>query len=191
MLYSDESKIQRISSRGMVYVRRGKNEKYIIRCTRPTVQGGGGGLMMWACMTAKGPGPIIRVDGHVNAKKYFDILTSIVEPYIDENMPIASILQHNNAPRHMAKTVCDKIEEMGLQVLPWPTRIPDLNPIENDLKELKSRVSYQKYANEDELWQAIQKKWNEMTENECENLFFSMRRRCQDVIREKGYPTHY
>ena len=40
----------------MVYVKRGKKEKYKICCTRPTVQGGGGGLMVWACMTAKGPG---------------------------------------------------------------------------------------------------------------------------------------
>ena len=30
-----------------------------------------------------------------------------------------------------------------------------------------------------------------MTANECKNLVFSMRRWCQEVIREKGYPTHY
>ena len=113
--------------------------------------------MVWACMTAKGLGPIIRVDGHVNAKKYIDILTNVVEPYVDENMPIASIFQHNNVPRHRAKTVCDKIEEMGLQILPWPAHSPDLNPIKNARKVLKTRISYQKYANEDELWQAVQK----------------------------------
>ena len=157
VLFSDESKIQRISSRGIVYVRRKKNKKYKICCTRPTVQGGGGGLMVWACMTAKGPGPIIRVDGHVNAKKYIDILTNVVEPYMDQNMPIASIFQHDNAPCHKAKTVCDKSKEMGLQVLPWPAQSPDLNPIENAWKVLKSRVSCQKYANVDELWQAVQK----------------------------------
>ena len=159
VLFSDESKIQRISSRGIVCVcvTPGKNKKYKIRCTRPTVQGGGGGLMMWACMTAKGLGPIIRVDGHVNAKKYIDILTNVVEPYMDKNMLIASIFQHDNAPRHLAKTVCDKIEEMGLQVLPWPAQSPGLNPIQNAWKVPKSRVSYQKYMNEDELWQAVQK----------------------------------
>ena len=80
---------------------------------------------------------------------------------------------------------------MGLKVLPWPTQSPDLNPIENAWKVLKNRVSSEKYANEDELWQAIQKKWKEMTANECENLVFSMRHRCQEVIEEKGYPTHY
>ena len=63
-----------------------------------TVQGGGDGLMVWACMTAKGLGPIVRVDGHVNAKKYIDILTNIVEPFMDDNMPISSMFQHDNAP---------------------------------------------------------------------------------------------
>ena len=99
-------------------MRRGKNEKYKIRCTRPTVPGGGDGLMVWACMTAKKPGPIVRVDGHVNAKKYIDILTNVVEPFMDDNMPISSMFQHDNAPCHKAKTVCGKIEEMGLEVLP-------------------------------------------------------------------------
>ena len=131
MLSSDESEIQRISSRGIVYVKHGKNNKYKIRGTRPTVHGGGGSLIVWACMTAKRPGPIIRVDSHVNAKKYIDILTNVVELYMDENMPIASIFQCDNAPCYKAKTVCNKIEEMGLQVLPWLAQSPDLNPIEN------------------------------------------------------------
>ena len=111
VLFSNKSEIQRISSCGIVYVRHGKNEKYKIRCTTPTVQGGGGGLMVWACMTAKGPGHIIRVDGNVNAKKYIDILTNVVEPFMDDNMPILSMFQHNNALCHKAKTVCAKIEE--------------------------------------------------------------------------------
>ena len=120
VLFSDKSKIQRISSCGIVYVRRGKNEKYKIRCTRPTVQGGGSGLVVWTCMTAKGPGPIVCVDGHVNAKKYIDILTNVVEPFMNDKMPISSMFQHNNVPCHKAKTVCAKIKEMGLEVLSWP-----------------------------------------------------------------------
>ena len=131
MLFSDESKIQRISSHGIVYVRHGKNEKYKIHCTRPTAQGGGGGLMVWAFMTAKGPGPIVCVDGHVNAKKYIDILTNVVESFMNDNMPISSMFQHDNVPCHKEKTVCAKIEEMGLEVLPWPVQSSDLNPIKN------------------------------------------------------------
>ena len=138
-------------------MRCGKNEKYKICYARPTVQGGGGGLMVWACMTAKGPGPIVHVDGHVNAKKYIDILTNVVEPFMDDNMLISSMFQHDNVPCHKAKTVCAKTEEMGLDVLPWPAQSMDLNPIKNAWKVLKNRVSSEKYVNEDELWQAVQK----------------------------------
>ena len=100
--------------------------------------------MVWACMTAKGPGPIVRVDGHVNSKKYIDILTNVVEPLMDDNMPISSMFQHDNAPCHKAKIVCAKIEEMGLEVLPWPAQSPDLKSIKNGWKVLKNRVSNKK-----------------------------------------------
>ena len=65
----------------------------------------------------------------------------------------------NTTTRHdtRQKTVCAKIEKMGLEVLPWPAQSPDLNPIENAWKVLKNRVAGEKYANEDELWQAVQK----------------------------------
>ena len=116
-----------------------------ICCTRPTVQGGGGGLMVWVCMTAKGPGPIICVDGHVNPKKYIGILTNVVEPFMDDNMPILSKFQHGNMSCHKEKTVCAKIEEMELEVLPWPAKSPDLNPIKNAWKVLKNHVSNEKY----------------------------------------------
>ena len=110
---------------------------------------------------------------------------------MDNNMPISSMFQHDNALCQRAKTVCAEIEELGLKLLPWPAQSPDLNPIENSWKVLKNRVFSEKYVNEDKLWQAVQKKWKEMTANGCENLVFSMRCRCQEIIREKAYPTHY
>ena len=98
--------------------------------------------MVWVCMAAKGPGPIY-VDGYDNAKPYMN----------EHNMPICSIYQHDKA-----KTVRDKIQELGLEVMPWPFQSPYVNPIENAWKYLKARVSTKKSTNEAKLWQVIEKK---------------------------------
>ena len=59
-------------------------------------------------------------------------------------MPISSMYQRDNAPCHMAKTVGDKIEELELEVMPWPAQSSDWNPIENVWKLLKARISTEK-----------------------------------------------
>ena len=66
---------------------------------------------------------------------------------MDNNMPISSMFQHDNALCQRAKTVCAEIE-MGLELLPWPAQSPDLNPIENSWKVLKNHVFSEKYVNE-------------------------------------------
>ena len=77
------------------------------------------------------------------------------------------------------KNFYDKIQELGLEVMPWPAQSPHLNPIENSWKLLKARISTEKCTNADELWQVIEKKWKEVSENECSNLFFFMKHKCQ------------
>jgi transposase len=42
------------------------------------------------------------------------------------------IYQHNG-PIHRARIISYWMEQEGIRVLPWPSRSPDLNPIENIL----------------------------------------------------------
>ena len=60
--------------------------------------------------------------------------------------------------------------------MPWPAQNPDLNPIENAWNLLKARIFIEKCTNVNELWQIIEKNWKEMSENECLNLVFFMKR---------------
>ncbi|CAH2002060.1 unnamed protein product [Acanthoscelides obtectus] len=42
-----------------------------------------------------------------------------------------NVLPHENARPHMARRTTDFIQEAGVNVLPWPSRSSDLNPIKH------------------------------------------------------------
>ncbi len=68
VLWSDETKINRIGSDGRVYTWKQKGEALSDRITTPTVKhGGGNNLMVWGCMGWEGVGKLIEVQGTMNA----------------------------------------------------------------------------------------------------------------------------
>ena len=75
----------------------------------------------------------------------------------------------------------------------WPTQSPDLNPIEHLWFHLKKQLSDHKtpLSRILELWERVEKEWEEIKPEECQNLIESMPRRNQAVIRAKGGYTKY
>ena len=61
VIFSDESKFMIHRSDGRVYVRRMASEEFSDRCAQKIVKHGGGGIMMWGCITANGVGLLWRV----------------------------------------------------------------------------------------------------------------------------------
>ena len=71
VLWSDETKINRIGSDGKVYTWKKKGEPLSDRTTTPTVKhGGGNNLMVWGCMGWNGVGKLEEVQGIMNAEQY-------------------------------------------------------------------------------------------------------------------------
>jgi len=68
-----------------------------------------------------------------------------------------------------------------------------LNPIEHLWSEVKRRLN--KFDSPPkgmlELWERIEKIWNEITPETCQNLINSMTRRVCEVIKAKGRWTKY
>jgi hypothetical protein len=133
VIFSDESKINRIGSDGRVWVWKRKKAGINDRTTTPTVKFGGGHVMIWGCMTAKGVGGFCRILGTMDAKLYVEILEGEFSDTLEKfnYSTDTTIFQHDNDPKHTAKLTTAWLEENFVEVLDWPAQSPDLNPIEH------------------------------------------------------------
>ena len=127
VIFTDESKFTHY--RMMVGLRRRVGEALLPECIAPTVTfGGGGGVMVWGALTARGPGLLKTVRGNLNGVRYIDILGDCMVPsahlhgYRDHY-----IFQDDNAPCHRARIVNEWKAENNISSLQWPAQ----NPIEN------------------------------------------------------------
>jgi transposase len=85
------------------------------------------------------------------------------------------------------------LDEQGVRTLPWPSKSPDLNPIEN----IWDRMTLIMYKNEfrpntvEQLQQKIVDTWHEISPEYTRELVSSMPRRLQMVIDNNSAMTKY
>lgn len=195
VIFSDETKINRFGSDGKKWCWCRDGESLQPRGVKQQRKGGGGSLMIWGCITAKGVGYICDIEGIMDQRLYKEILENeladTIEYYeLDEEK---IIYQHDNDPKHTAKSVQEHLKEQEFQVMLWPAQSPDVNPIENCWSYVKSKLySYEKPASGlRELWERVEKEWENIPKDYIDNLYESMPRRMQAVIKSKGYWTKY
>lgn len=192
VLFSDESKFNRICSDGISYVRRRVGEDLDPKCTSKTLKHGGGNVMVWGCFSINGVGPLRPINGIMDRFLYKDILEETMLPYAHECFGENNfIFQQDNDPKHTAKVVKEFFEEKKITLLPWPSQSPDLNPIENLWGIVKREISNSKPSNLKDLYNLVEKTWNNIKIDQCIRLVESMPKRCAKVIQNKGYWTKY
>jgi hypothetical protein len=195
VVWSDETKINRLGSDGRKWVWKKQGEGLSDRVVEGTVKFGGGNLMMWGCMLWEGPGFACKIDGKMDG----DLYIKIMQDELGESLayynkrPEEVIFQQDNDPKHNCKKAKEYFQSQDYQVLSWPAQSPDLNPIEHLWFHLKQKLGQYKTQPQGilELWERVQKEWDEIEPAVCQKLIESMPRRVEAVLKAKGGYTKY
>lgn len=192
VLFSDESTFNINNHAGNTYVRRFPGEEFSPKCIIPTIKHPTS-VMVWGCMSSRGVGRLHIISGMMNATKYIDVLQNKMlrsgkDLFGEESFQF----QDDNAPCHRAKLVKSWMETNGIIRLDWPAQSPDLNPIENLWNRISNIISRKKPTTKVTLIESLIDAWHHcITRDELEKLVNSMPKRCQLVIKNKGWPIKY
>lgn len=152
-------------------------------------------VMVWSCISPKGPGPIYFVEGTMRQDQYKKVLKDVYMPYV-KSLPLrpsAYTFMQDGAPCHNALSVKNYLNSKKINILPWPGNSPDLNPLENCWSVLKRLVYTRTNNTVTELKKNIEDIWKNdiQIRNTITNCYTSMPERCRQVLLAKGGVTKY
>ena len=195
VIWSDETKINRMGSDGRKWAWKKPGEGLSDRLVEGTLKFGGGNLMIWGCMSWDGVGYACKIDGRMDADLYVKILEDDLQnsmEYWDKTQEDI-VFQQDNDPKHTSRKAKEWLQDSGIETMVWPAQSPDLNPIEHLWSHLKRRLAGYEEPPKGmtELWERVEREWNAIDASVCQNLISSMPRRIAEVIRAKGGYTKY
>lgn len=190
IMWSDETTIEQFGTR-VRHIRRPKGERYnpryIVQTMKHPLK-----QMIWGCMSSRGRGGLFFLprDTNMNGITYLNLLKDKLEQHM--NIHYVNTFMHDGAPCHRSKIVTQWLESKFIRVLEWPGNSPDCNPIENLWTILKDHVASMRPTSLEHLKDCIKLAWTtKITPEYCSSLVHSMPRRMAEVIKQKGYQTHY
>jgi hypothetical protein len=195
-IFSDESvfELSDCSTVKQSFVQRCKQERYAKCCILQNPISSRRKWMVWGCITATGPGPLVFVEGHIDAQKYIALLRGHLIPFMD-SIPLSrrfhTLFHQDNTPPHRAQSTLKYLQSEDIRVPVWPALSPDINPIEHVWALMKKQVRKQNPTNMNMLRTAIVDAWkNTVTTTLFNRLYTSLHSRIKHIICHKGLRSH-
>lgn len=196
VLFSDEKKFRLDIPDGNLHTWRfmdESDERFIPMYNAWRRQMGGSGTMVWGSMCYYGMGSFCFTDIKLKSEDYGEILKEYVKPVFTGVFPQLEYYQHDNAPIHVSNYSKGILNNLELQVIEWPPSSADINPIENIWSIIQQRIytSYKGFVNKESLVEAIEREWDNITVEICQNLINSINARLIQVLQRNGGHTDY
>ena len=153
--------------------------------------GQGAHVGMLQCAWHRRPAHVLREPGWTADGEDLEAMSSAVRA---APLPSGAVVfpdQQDNDPKHKSKLVQKWLQTSGIDVMDWPSYLPDLNPIENLWADVKRRAEMDNSQDVESLRNALQKAWDETDKRLIKKLIESMPRRLQRVREQAGWMTGY
>ena len=129
--FSDESPFKLGKVDGQLNVCRWWNDVHNADCILPTIRSGRVTILVWGYVSCDCKCPLLLLEYRLIGQRCRDeVLAAAVHPHLDTHLfrgPRGSpIFQQYNAPVHTARARQDFLTN-SVDVIPWPSGIPDLN----------------------------------------------------------------
>lgn len=196
VVWTDETMVCLLNAYGPAKAWTTKELKYTGINPRPRSQGGGPKVMFWGCFLSSGTGLFIPIRGIMNSVSYVELLKNHVIPWMhkkERELHVKLVLQQDNAPCHRSAMVREFLAANNIEVLEWPSKSPDLNPIENMWSYLKDAIgrTFPIVTNLNELKTLAQRIWTQITPQYCASLVESFKHRMKECKTYFGRPTSH
>lgn len=193
VLFTDESRFNLYHADGRVRVYRRRGERLAGACVQQVHPFGGGSVMVWGGICGEQKTDLVILHQTLTAQRYRDqVLQPVVIPFMQRQRQ-GLLFQQDNARPHTARLTMDFLNRQNIQLLPWPSRSPDLSPIEHLWDHLgrQLRRRAQPPTTIPQLEQALREEWQRIPNDVIRRLTFSMRRRVLACINSNGGHTRY
>jgi hypothetical protein len=149
-------------------------------------------VKVWGGVGMRGLTPLFRVPASQTGEQYRTFLRDQVFPKMKRRYGSGWIFQQDGDGTHTARVVTHWLDSQEVEwIRDWPSRSPDLSPIENLWAILGQRLAFRMHRTEEGLWRSLQEEWAKIDADLCRKLGLSLGKRLKEVVDKDGEPLRY